>query len=101
MVALATTVPVGEFNVETTGCVRPAGHTRVAYNPKGGGAGDAIAVILPMTNNELAVQIGTVRELVSRNMIRLQSEGLIVVDNRRVEMLSLKGLEAELEASGG
>ena len=63
--------------------------------------GDAITVTLPMTNSELAAQIGTVRELVSRNMSRLQSEGLILVDNREVEIPSLKRLEAELEASGG
>src|SRR5271167_3277517 len=63
--------------------------------------GDVIAVTLPINNSELAAQIGTVRELVSRNLSRLQSEGLIVVDNRKVEIPSLKRLEAELGASGG
>jgi CRP/FNR family transcriptional regulator len=63
--------------------------------------GDAIVVTLPMNNSELAAQIGTVRELVSRNLSRLQAEGLIVVDNRKLEIPSLKRLEAELESSVG
>ncbi len=63
--------------------------------------GDAITLTLPANNSELAAQIGTVRELVSRNLSRLQAEGLIAVDNRAMEIPSLKRLEAELEASGG
>lgn len=63
--------------------------------------GDAIVVTLPMNNSELAAQIGTVRELVSRNLSRLQAEGLIVVDNRKLEIPSLKRLETELESSVG
>lgn len=58
-------------------------------------------VLLPVNNSELAAQIGTVRELVSRNLSRLQADGLIQVDNRTVEIPSLKRLEQELEASGG
>lgn len=63
--------------------------------------GDAVSLILPANNSELAAQIGTVRELVSRNLSRLQAEGLIQVDNRALQIPSLKRLEAELEASGG
>jgi CRP/FNR family transcriptional regulator len=63
--------------------------------------GDSVTVTLPMNNSELAAQIGTVRELVSRNLSRLQAEGLIVVDSRALEIPSLKRLQAELEASGG
>ncbi len=66
-----------------------------------GGNGDGISLTLPSNNSELAAQIGTVRELVSRNLGRLQAEGLIQVDNRKLEIPSLKRLEAELEASGG
>ena len=61
----------------------------------------AARVLLPANNSELAAQIGTVRELVSRNLSRLQADGLIHVDNRTVEIPSLKRLEQELEASGG
>lgn len=63
--------------------------------------GDGITLTLPANNSELAAQIGTVRELVSRNLSRLQAEGMIQVDNRKLEIPSLKRLEAELEASGG
>src|SRR5690349_16118088 len=52
--------------------------------------GDAISLTLPVNNSELAAQIGTVRELVSRNLSRLQAEGLIRVDNRVLEIPSLK-----------
>ncbi len=63
--------------------------------------GNGITLTLPSNNSELAAQIGTVRELVSRNLSRLQAEGLIQIDNRKLEIPSLKHLEEELEASGG
>jgi CRP/FNR family transcriptional regulator len=54
---------------------------------------------LPVNNNELAAQIGTVRELVSRNLSRLQSEGLIAMDGRKIIVPDLKRLESELRDS--
>jgi CRP-like cAMP-binding protein len=63
--------------------------------------GDAVSVQLPANNSELAAQIGTVRELVSRNLSRLQADGLIQVDNRDLKIPSLKKLEAELESATG
>jgi len=63
--------------------------------------GDSVTLTLPANNSELAAQIGTVRELVSRNLSRLQAEGLIGADNRKLEIPSLKRLEAELESSAG
>ena len=63
--------------------------------------GDAVTVLLPANNSELAAQIGTVRELVSRNLSRLQADGLIQVDNRDLRIPSLKKLEAELESAPG
>ena len=57
-----------------------------------------IEVTLPASNQELAAQIGTVRELVSRNLSRLQSQGLIQMDGRNVRIPDLKSLEAELSA---
>ena len=59
--------------------------------------GDAVTITLPANNNELAAQIGTVRELVSRNLSRLQSEGLIQLDNRTVLIPSFRALAAELD----
>jgi CRP/FNR family transcriptional regulator, cyclic AMP receptor protein len=55
-------------------------------------------ITLPSSNQELASQIGTVRELVSRNLSRFQSEKLIQVDGRTVTIPDLKALEAELAA---
>jgi len=61
-------------------------------------AASGVEVALPASNQELASQIGTVRELVSRNLSRFQSEGLIKIDGRSVIISDPKGLEAELEA---
>jgi len=63
--------------------------------------GDGITLTLPSNNSELAAQIGTVRELVSRNLSRLQAEGLIQADNRKLQIPSLQRLEEELGSSGG
>jgi CRP/FNR family cyclic AMP-dependent transcriptional regulator len=59
---------------------------------------DGVEVTMPVSNQELASQIGTVRELVSRNLSRLQSEGLLKIDGRSVTVRNLKALEAELRA---
>ncbi len=56
-----------------------------------------IAITLPGSNQELAAQIGTVRELVSRNLSRFQAEGFIQMEGRHVLIPDLKRLEAELE----
>lgn len=54
---------------------------------------------LNANNQELAAQLGTVRELVSRNLSRLQSEGLIRMDGRNITVPDLKKLAAELHSS--
>ncbi|HWR16552.1 MAG TPA: Crp/Fnr family transcriptional regulator [Terriglobales bacterium] len=54
---------------------------------------------LPASNQELASHIGTVRELVSRNLSRLQAEGLVMVEGKTLIVPSLAKLEAELEGS--
>ena len=58
-----------------------------------------IEVTLPPTNQDIAAQIGTVRELVSRNISRFQSEGFIRVDGRTVLIRDLAKLRAELDAA--
>ena len=47
------------------------------------------------SNQELASQIGTVRELVSRNLSRFQAEGLIAMDGKNITIPDLARLEAE------
>jgi len=54
---------------------------------------------LPGTHQELANQLGTVRELISRNLMRLQAEGLLDVDARLIVVKDLKGLSGLLEAT--
>jgi CRP/FNR family cyclic AMP-dependent transcriptional regulator len=58
-----------------------------------------IEIQLPPNNQELASQIGTVRELVSRNLSRLQAEDLIRIEAKTVIIPDLRRLKAELEAS--
>ena len=58
-----------------------------------------VEVTLPASNQELAAQIGTVRELVSRNLSRFQSEKFIRIDGRQIIVLDLKGLQSELDAT--
>ena len=54
---------------------------------------------LPATHQELANQLGTVRELISRNLMRLQAEGLLDVDARHIVVKDMKGLSALLEST--
>ena len=63
---------------------------------KGESTDTGIAVILPDTNQEIASQLGTVRELVSRNLSRLQSEGFLEIQGRRVILRDPEALSAEL-----
>ena len=51
------------------------------------------------SNQELASHIGTVRELVSRNLSRLQAEGIVKMDRKTVIVPDLAALEAEVESS--
>jgi CRP/FNR family cyclic AMP-dependent transcriptional regulator len=56
------------------------------------------AFTLQASHQELASQIGTVRELVSRNMTRLQAQGFIEINGREVTITDMQGLEADLAA---
>jgi CRP/FNR family cyclic AMP-dependent transcriptional regulator len=60
---------------------------------------EGIEIELPPSNQELASEIGTVRELVSRNLSRLQAEGLINMEGKTVTIPDVQRLQAELEAS--
>ncbi|MEJ2007224.1 MAG: Crp/Fnr family transcriptional regulator [Acidobacteriota bacterium] len=57
-----------------------------------------IEFTLSVSNQELAFQIGTVRELVSRNLSYFQSEGMLRVEGRTVVISNLAALEAEIAA---
>ena len=57
-----------------------------------------LAFSLSASHQDLASQIGTVRELVSRNLARLQAQSFIEMNGREVTILDHEGLEAELSA---
>jgi len=54
---------------------------------------------LRMSHQEIAAHIGTVRELVSRNMARLQAEGLIQVHGHEITISKLEALETDLASA--
>jgi CRP-like cAMP-binding protein len=58
-----------------------------------------VEVMLPGSNQELANQLGTVREVVSRNLMRLQAEGLLEVDARQIVIKDVPRLTQMLEAA--
>ena len=58
-----------------------------------------IEITLTSSNQELAAHIGTVRELVSRNLSRFQAEGLIKIEGKTIIIPSLDALQAEVEST--
>ncbi len=60
---------------------------------------NSIQIELPKTHQDLAAELGTVRELVSRNLSRLQAEGFLAVEGRRILVRDLTGLRQEQNAS--
>ncbi len=52
---------------------------------------------LPLTHQELASRLGTVREVVSRNLARFRAEGLIRIQGRQIQILDRDGLARECE----
>lgn len=68
-------------------------HSEGKTTPRG------VELQLPTSHQELANQLGTVRELISRNLMRLQAEGLLDVDARQIVVKDLKGLSALMEST--
>jgi CRP/FNR family transcriptional regulator len=60
---------------------------------------DGIRIELAMSHQDLAAELGTVRELVSRNLSRLQAEGFLEVDGRKITVKDLEGLKREQAAA--
>jgi CRP/FNR family cyclic AMP-dependent transcriptional regulator len=58
-----------------------------------------IEFLLPTSHQELASQLGTVRELISRNLMRLQAEGILDVEARQIVVKDMKALQALLEGT--
>jgi CRP-like cAMP-binding protein len=53
---------------------------------------------LKLTHNQLAARIGTVREVVTRAIMRLQSQGLIEVDGKKLTIPDINGLRGYANA---
>ena len=52
-------------------------------------AGDRdVLIVLPYTQSEVAAQIGTVREVVSRGFSRMEKEGILKASGKRVTIIS-------------
>ncbi len=58
-----------------------------------------VAFSLGASHQELAAHIGTVRELVSRNLARLQAQSFIEVNGREILITDQAGLEADLASA--
>lgn len=54
---------------------------------------------LTLSHQELAAQIGTVRELVSRNLARLQAQGFIQIEGREITIADPEGLERDISSA--
>lgn len=59
----------------------------------------AAAFTMPETHEDIANRLGTVREVVSRNLGRFQSEGLIRLHRKEIQILNRGGLVAEAETN--
>jgi CRP/FNR family transcriptional regulator len=52
---------------------------------------------LPVTHEEMALRLGTAREVISRNLSRFQAEGLLRIERREIVLLDRTGLEREAD----
>lgn len=71
---------------------------RMAEN-SGARSKDGVHMELATGHQELAAELGTVREIVSRNLSRLQAEGYIEVEGRRIVVKDAAGLKREQSAT--
>lgn len=58
-----------------------------------------VEFLLPTSHQEMANQLGTVRELISRNLKRLQAEGFLEVDSRQIVIKDLKAMAGILDVA--
>ena len=58
---------------------------------------EGVEITLPANQQELAAQMGTVRELISRNLSRLQAENLIRVEGRKIVVTDFPALQEAMK----
>ncbi|MGO4880442.1 MAG: Crp/Fnr family transcriptional regulator [Bryobacteraceae bacterium] len=56
---------------------------------------------LPLTHQEMASRLGTVREVISRNLARFRAQGLIAMEGHTVAIRDRAGLQREAEIGNG
>jgi len=81
----------------TTVRQRLAGYLLKLARKTGSKGPGGVAFDLPVSHQEMAHTMGTVRELVSRNLTRLAAEGMLKVDGRHIVVIDMHRLE---EAAG-
>jgi len=81
----------------TTVCHRLAALLLQLARQRGKQTAQGMEFTLRGSNQELASHIGTVRELVSRNLSRFQAEGLVKMQGKTVIVPNLAALEAEVD----
>jgi CRP/FNR family transcriptional regulator, cyclic AMP receptor protein len=69
-----------------------------AAQESGSAAKHGVRVELTKSHQDLAAELGTVRELISRNLSRLQAEGFIEVDGRTIVIKDLATLKREQDS---
>lgn len=56
--------------------------------------GDGICLTLTQTNQQIAARVGSVREVISRTLSRLQQDGLIVLADRKLTIPDINALSS-------
>lgn len=64
---------------------------------RGTGAGASIKFRQKLTHNQLAARVGTVREVITRVLYRMQAQGLVIVDGKDVVIPDLPALRRYAE----
>lgn len=87
LVQLVETVTFGSVRQRLARVLLQAAESRPADEP----------LEIPITHEELAARLGTVREVVSRNLSRFQAEGLVKIVKRQILIVDAEALRGEAE----
>lgn len=77
---------------------RLAAHLLRLAKTQGTKTADGVSFQLAGSQQELASHIGTVRELVSRNMSRLQAEGILSMNGKEIVVTDMNALQALVDS---
>jgi CRP-like cAMP-binding protein len=77
---------------------RLAAHILRLAKTEGTKSADSVTFAMPGSQQELASHIGTVRELVSRNLSRLQAEGILSLEGKNIVVTDMAGLQSIVDS---